>query len=629
MKLLVVESPNKARKLWSFLKRLTTDDWQVSATCGHFVDLPRRNMGIDPKTLGASYVFTNKKAWNSLLATARQAEEVYLGTDPDREGEAIAWFALVMLQGSGVSVPIFRARFQAITPSIVLEAIKSHDSVDLSLVESQVARRSLDRLVGYSLSRPLCRSLGSGRLSVGRVQSYALHLVATRTREIEDFKSVEHWRCLAGLKAKVGLAGPWYEEEAFVTDHHAAIDADNKGERFGLALTQGENPLSRNPAPPFTTAAMLQTACHVLRVDSGKVMSAAQSLFENGLITYHRTDSVSITPGAAKELHQLAQKFGVARPSMVVIPLKGAHEGIRPTHPSEHTPSNVQSRGLPKKLYGLIWARAVAFQCIPLEVLTQKLSLVDSEGTYPELVTHGGKVTEVGWAKIAKVCSLPYPAYTDLSAYTTSTVASTSIDHGWTPPLRHYSQTTLIGDLERNGVGRPSTYASIIGVLLARKYVRAAGNVLVATTRGCMVNHQLTRCLPDLVSAEFTATMEGDLDRIADDSLVCAHTIVGRYHAWVAEASDAFTKPTPPVCPECKEPLSLIVPFKGTEPFAKCDPCNIFYSIKTGRNRILRFKAKQVPHTSCKSCKKPLTHTSGKYGKYFLCKGCGSTQTVA
>jgi DNA topoisomerase-1 len=534
MKLVIVESPAKARKIAGFLG----DGWTVEACRGHVRDLPETELGVSiEQGFRPQYVVLPGKGnlVKRLVKTIRAADEVYLAPDPDREGEAIAWH-LLALTGDLKGKPVFRAAFNAITESAVKVALAEPRPLDEALVEAQQSRRIVDRLVGYLVSPVACKAL-DGRLSAGRVQSVALRLVVEREREIEGFTVETYWTVRAVLEAD----GRRFD--ARLNRLKAAdvkFNAREQAEKLVGLLNDvsfwvgqaGQTLKLRNPLPPFTTSSLQQAAAKGLGLSPEQTMQLAQTLYEQGLITYHRTDGVSVTPEAQAAARDIIQRdYGEAYlpPTSPTYQTKAAtaqeaHEAIRPTDVAR-LPQDDEGDGA--KLYALIWRRFMASQMNPARY-TLSAALIHAgkspERPFPLLFKAQGR--EFIFDGFLRVYQEPGDVdETDETNETAHvpvlqkgqalTLLELPIDEAQTRPPSRFSEAALVQALEKHGVGRPSTYASMVKVIKDKHYVTLKNKRMVPTETGANLCNFVVERFPQVFDVGYTARLESALDRVA------------------------------------------------------------------------------------------------------------------
>ena len=597
-RLVIVESPAKARTVGRFLGR----DYEVKASIGHIRDLLRSRLSVDVEhDFEPTYRVPNekRKVVKELKAATDRAAEVYLATDPDREGEAIAWH---LMAAAGIDESqAHRVVFHEITKPAIEDAFSHPRDISMPLVNAQQARRILDRLVGYSIT-PLLWEKVKGGLSAGRVQSVALRLVVEREREIEAFVSVEYWTIEADLAKHDGSMS--VEERTFRAKLHRirGQEVDLKDEADSLGIVEElersiyvvdevrKRERRRRPQPPFITSTLQRQASNRLRFTTRRTMRVAQQLYEGidlgegervGLITYMRTDSTSVAQSAQQEARDYVRRthgedYLPAKPPQYKTKAKGAqeaHEAIRPTS-VWRTPAQVKpylSRDQ-FRLYGLIWRRFVASQMAPAVLDTIAIDLLAgpprSEKPYLFRVT-GSTIKFAGWL----VLFMEGEEMSEEESILPPLVEGEEVDliqlipeqHFTQPPPR-YSEATLIRALEENGIGRPSTYAPIVRTIQSRGYVERADNRLRPTDLGVVVCDLLVEHFPGIMDLGFTAEMESNLDHIAAGEQEWAPVLrefwgpfserLARAKANMAEVQ-VSDQPTGEMCPECGGALLL------------------------------------------------------------------------
>jgi DNA topoisomerase-1 len=596
-KLVIVESPAKARTVGRFLGK----GYTVKASVGHVRDLLKSQLSVDVEhDFAPKYRVPNEKrpVVKEIKALAKNAEEVFLATDPDREGEAIAWH---LLESAEIDPQITkRVVFHEITEPAVAEAFSHPRDIDMSLVDAQQARRVLDRLVGYNLSPLLWRKVRS-RLSAGRVQSVALRLVVERESEIQDFIPVEYWTIAAELLpeggkdlftarlSKIDGEEPDLTGEALVKP----ILADMQIAAYAIArIKQGER--RRNPAAPYTTSTLQQEASRRLGYTARRTMALAQQLYEGidvgeggtiGLITYMRTDSTNVSELAQAEARQfIGERYGAVfvpkEPPQYKTRARGAqeaHEAVRPTSVLRQPAAIKDFLSRDQfRLYQLIWMRFVASQMAPAVFDTLSVEVTGKTASHEYLLrASGSTVRFAGFLVVYEEArqedekpeddeDVRIP--TGLSEGQKQTLKRLLPEQHFTQPPPRFSEATLVRTLEENGIGRPSTYAPILSTLQARGYVLRESKRLIPTETGTLVNDLITEHFPDIVDVGFTARMEEDLDRIAAGEQPWINTIREFYAPFsqkVAQADKAIpemkTGPEPigRACPECGHDLVI------------------------------------------------------------------------
>ena len=600
-KMVIVESPAKARTVGRFLGKRYT----VRASVGHVRDLPSNRMGVDIEDdFRPHYIVPAKRkdVVRELRGDVKNSSEIYLATDPDREGEAISWHLLQALKSAIGRRPVKRVEFHEITGDAIGHAFAHPRKIDMQRVEAQQARRILDRIVGYTLSPLLRDKMGRRGLSAGRVQSVAVRLVVEREREIEAFVPVEYWSIEAELakqeKARRSFIARLHRIRGEGLELHSEADvqvvvADLEKSIYTVAKVK-EGKRRRRPSPPFITSTMQQEASRRLRFTARRTMRYAQQLYEGidlgdgpvGLITYMRTDSTNVAEQAQAEAREFikekyGEKFMPAKPPKYKTKAKGAqeaHEAIRPTSVFR-TPESLKPY-LDRnqyRLYQLIWRRFVASQMSPavydtisVEILAglpeveEKPYLFRASGSslrfkgflavYEEAKDEDEKAEKE--RKREEIPPLTVDEVLDLLQLLPE-------QHFTQPPPR-YSEATLIRALEEYGIGRPSTYAPIMSIIQQRGYVQRRDGRLYPTEVGIVVNDLLVEYFPDHIDVGFTAQMEEDLDLIASGKrkwVPVLHDFYDPFSATLDQARDKMptiqmgNEPTGEMCPECGHPL--------------------------------------------------------------------------
>jgi DNA topoisomerase-1 len=531
MNLMIVESPNKIKKI----KAILGSGWDVAASVGHIRDLPVKSLGIEPKTYRLEYQILERS--ESVVAQLQQraarSEQVYLATDPDREGEAIAWHLQQVLKLRRYT----RVTFDAITESVIRAALKAPRQLNTNLVHAQEARRGADRLVGYQVSPALSRQTGIARLSAGRVQSVALRLVVDRQREIEAFKETKHF----GAEA-IFDGGKWRAQwdtspflkkgEEYILDPSLAEEAAKC--RLFAVTAAATKPASKAPPPPFTTATLLQAASVTLGYKPEQTAQIAQRLFEEGLITYHRTDSKNFSAEALAEIRAYAANNNLPLPPKPRTwkskeSAQEAHEAVRPTHLEQR---NAGADDDQKKLYDLIWTRAVASQLADAEYSVNTLTLAAQDGSRPFVFKATGRtLIKPGWRTLTAKDAAEDPDANDaedpekqsdengrvpsLARGTQIRADSARVLNKQTRPPSGYTQASLIKKLEHEGIGRPSTYPAILKNIITRNYIDDSKKILRATDLGILVIDALKGHFAFL-EYDYTRSLEQQLDDIAE-----------------------------------------------------------------------------------------------------------------
>ena len=596
-KLIIVESPAKANTIKKFLGGNT----KVVASMGHIRDLPKSKLGVDVEhDFEPEYINIRGKGdlIKSLKSDSKKAKKVYLATDPDREGEAIAWHLSKILEED--KDKITRVTFNEITKSAVQKAIKEPRNIDMDTVDAQQARRVLDRIVGYKISPLLWKKVKRG-LSAGRVQSVAVKLIVDRENEIENFIPQEYWNIYANLKdekSKKEFEARFYGKDGKKQEIKSKEQVDEilkniKNAKYIVSeIKKGEK--KRNPAPPFTTSTMQQEASRKLGFTLKKTMQVAQTLYEGGFITYMRTDSTRISEEAraAAKTHIVStygEEYYENRYYKTNKDAQDAHEGIRPTY-SDTEPDDVKN-DLTKdqyKLYKLIYNRFMASQMKPAVYDTMAVNIKANdydfkangqnlkfkgfmilyvEGTDEKEEQEEGMLPELQENQEVKLIKInPKQSFTE-------------------PPAR-YTEASLVKALEEKGIGRPSTYSPTITTILERRYIEKEQKQLVPTELGKIVNKLLTENFTDIINVEFTAKIENEFDEIA----------------------------------EGKEPWKqMIREFYG--PFEK--------ELEKVEKDLEHVElVDEVSDVQCEKCGRMMVYKYGRYGKFLACPGFPECRNV-
>jgi len=674
-KLIIVESPTKARTIGAFLGK----GYRVLSSQGHVRDLPKSDLGVDIDNGFAPKFETKRTKQVKLLReAAKGAGKVYLATDHDREGEAIAYDLYTILKRVVKDESAFsRPLFNEITKRVILEALESPAQIDLNKVEAQRARRILDRLVGYQVSPLLSRIIAGSKyegLSAGRVQSVALRFLCEREAEIASFVPEEYWEIdvrlsdsgvfVASLTKKGG--------EKFVVRSAAEAAKVEGGLRAARMTVESveEKERLRQPPPPFITSSLQQAASSVLGFSPKRTMRIAQELYEGvalsegstGLITYMRTDSVRVSDEAVAQARTLIEK-GFGKDYLSDKPRRyrnkkrsqDAHEAIRPTDPTR-SPEAVASYLSPdqRKLYTLIYNRFLATQMAP--ALYRQRKVIVTAGDYT-LEAAGSTLVFPGFLKL-----FPEPKKKDdqkipegLKSGEVLKLLGIEKTQKFTEPPRRYSEAGLVNLLEKEGVGRPSTYAAIISVIQERGYAVKERGSLRPTLLGQVVVDFLKRYFAETVEPKFTAHMEEDLDRIEEGALTRIDALREFYTPFSArlEALESLLKDggkrpfrvmSDLKCDKCGSPMELRywkgTYFLGCSNYPECRntvnlPPDLPYKYIDGKlivREALDEYAKQTVQTiPCPECGSPMELRTGRYGRYYKCTDpeCGETAPVS
>jgi len=665
MKLIIVESPTKAKTITKFLDKSYT----VKSSYGHIRDLPLKEMGIDIEhDFAPQYVIPHKVAdrVDELKKLAKKAESVILATDEDREGEAISWHLATALEldkhfkGEKIS----RIVFHEITKTAIEKALATPRELDLNLVDAQQARRILDRLVGYELSPFLWKKIRRG-LSAGRVQSMALRIIVEREKEIEKFKSENYWKINLVLKTKnTGkesefpaelvkknaekidavttlklFAGDYKTKKTILTKEKSAQEIIADLERCQYKVENiSKRETTKTPPPPFTTSTLQQSAISSLGYSSKQTMTLAQKLYEQGYITYMRTDSFNLSleslVSAQKTIQKLFGKdFALKSPCYFKNKSKGAqeaHEAIRPAYP-EKTPDDLKEKlELGQyKLYKLIWNRMIASQMESALFNSVKVDISatnKSDKNIYALSASGSTLTFEGYLKV----------YADKKSGETDTLlppmetgdalelVGVNSEGKTTAQPPRYNEATLVKVLEENGIGRPSTYAPTISTIIERKYVdKNEEKRLFPLEIGTLVSDVLVAHFPQIVDMTFTATLEKDFDEIAEGTKKWVPVIKNFYEPFHANLKaktkdvkkEEFQEKLDKNCPDCGG--DLIMKFGRFGKFIACSNYpNCRYTEKTGAEKKIE---EEFSGELCEKCGAKMAVKRGKFGVFLGC----------
>jgi DNA topoisomerase-1 len=665
--LVIVESPAKAKTIGKYLGK----DFVVKASLGHVKDLPKKNLSVDVDndfTPVYEVIEGKKKLIAELKTAAKGSDNIYLAADPDREGEAICYHLQEELKDSknGKKSPkIFRVMFNEITKNAIQKAFEKPTAVNLHLVDAQQARRVLDRLVGYKISPRLWDKVRRG-LSAGRVQTVALRLIVDREREIKAFQTREYWTIDVNLAAKkppqlsAHLAKKDNENVEIPNEAAAqAIVAAVDGVAYIVrSVTNKEK--RRNPVPPFITSTLQQEAARKLRFSVKRTMMLAQKLYEGvelgqdegavGLISYMRTDSVRVSNDALDEVRaMITDRWGAEyRPASPNV-YKGkkdaqdAHEAVRPTS-AMRTPESVEKFLAEDelKLYRLIWMRFVASQMTPA-VFDQTTIDVDAKGKdgAAYLFRATGSVPKFdGFLKVYQEGKDEKDEEDDelknkLPAVTEGEIlkfrAILPEQHFTEPPPR-FTEATLVKELEAKGVGRPSTYASILSTIQEREYVRKDGGKFTPTELGMVVTDLLLESFDDLFDVTYTARMEGALDDIEEGKLdwrVAMSEFYERFQKDLKHAERHMTdikrmeEPTDQICEKCGKPMVIKWGRHG-----KFIACTGYPECTNTREIAQEGVTEQDEAEYCDNCGRPLVLKKGRFGQFLACSGYPDCKTT-
>ncbi|MBI5286629.1 MAG: type I DNA topoisomerase [Deltaproteobacteria bacterium] len=663
--LVIVESPAKAKTINKFLGKYYT----VKASIGHIKDLPKTKLGVDIENdFEPHYVVIKGKGRvvSDLKKTAQGVERIYLATDPDREGEAIAWHIAGILDGD--KKDIYRVLFNEITEKAVLEAIKNPGRLDRNKYEAHKTRRIMDRLVGYEISPLLWKKVRRG-LSAGRVQSVAVRLICEREREIKAFIPEEYWSITAEVKGqgaevsfKAKLAKKDNKKVEIKNEEQAGrILNDLEGARFVVSNIEKKE-RRKNPSPPFITSKLQQEAVRRLGFTAKKTMLLAQQLYEGvelgkegpvGIITYMRTDSTRVSPTAIEEARDyITKRFGKEHlpPKPNLYPSKkgaqDAHEAIRPTY-LKYTPEFVKGY-LTKdlfSLYQLIWNRFIACQMNPciLDQTTVQIearpsgrpgtylfqstgSVVKFQGFTAVYIEAGGEEEEEGTA---------LPA---LNIGEILRVLGLLPQQHFTQPPPRFTEATLVKELEEKGIGRPSTYATIISTIQERDYVKKEKGYFIPTDLGLLVTDMLVKSFPHILDVRFTAHMEEELDKIEDGKLLWLETMREFYGPFKKSLGKAHVEmqdikreevPTTILCEVCARPMVIKWGRRGK--FLSCSAyptCKNTKEFTIDEKGNIQVATRETSREVCPNCGKAMIIKTGRFGRFLACSSYPECKTT-
>ncbi len=622
MKLVIVESPAKAKTIEKYLGK----GYTVKASVGHVRDLPKSNkdaVDIDGGFVPRYQIVKEKQnVIDDLQALAKKSTEVILATDPDREGEAIAWHLAESLK---LKKPK-RIVFHEITEKAVQEALAHPRSIDQDLRKAQEARRVLDRLFGYDLSGLVWKKVRYG-LSAGRVQSPALRILMEREREIRAFIPEKFWVLSADVKTKKGeqftvtcAEEPRDEKEAQRIYEAAQSDA-------WIVESVEENEQKRSPRAPFTTSTLQQVASTRLGYSPSRTMRAAQKLYEAGHITYMRTDSTNLSKDAVLEMHAVIEsEYGkdYIEPRVYKTKSKSAqeaHEAIRPTKASHFTAGSVEDQ---QKLYQLIWARAIASQMTDARVLRTKILANVTTATIPSFAANGSRVVFEGWLKADPGARGEDVELPKVSAKDPLSLVKANTEEKETQPPPRYSEAGLVKELEKRGIGRPSTYAAIIRTLETRLYVEKQGRTLIPTYTGDVVSSFIEEHFGDYISDTFTSEMEDELDEIAGGKREYAKTLKEFYTPFtkavksknkIEKITNMGPVPVEFLCPTCDS--AMMYKLSKTGRFMSCTKFPECMGARKEDGSIIE-PPKELEEP-CPKCGKTLIEREGRFGRFIAC----------
>ena len=658
--LVIVESPAKAKTITRYLGK----DFTVMASVGHLMDLPKKKLGVDiDNSFKPEYevIRGKKKTLDELKRAGKKADKVYLASDPDREGEAIAWHIAEEVKSK--STKVFRVLINEITKKAIIEAIDNPSELDQNKFDAQQARRVLDRLVGYQVSPILWDKVRRG-LSAGRVQSVAVRLVCERERAIKAFVPKEYWSItveFAKLGDRQGFSAKLIKKDGKKFEINTKKETDKvlaelkKADYVVSSVEKKER--KRNPLPPFITSKLQQDASRKLSFSAKKTMSVAQKLYEGidvggdgpvGLITYMRTDSTRVSSDALDWARSyIGKEYGEAylpaKPNFYKSKkgAQDAHEAIRPTY-AENPPKKIEKH-LTKdqfRLYELIWNRFIASQMKPA-IFDQTKVLIDA-GAYTFNAT-GSILKFAGFTAVYTVATdtedekdKQMPDLKKAEGLKSETI--TPLQHFTQPPPR-FSEATLVKELEENGIGRPSTYAATLSTIVDREYALLENRAFHATELGLVVTDLLVENFPEIFNVEFTAHMEEELDRIADGELKWTGAMKEFYGPFKESLDKAKTEmknvkteevPTDIKCEACGKLMVIKWGRKGKflacPGYPDCKNTKDFATDDAGKISVVERVEEECG--TCPNCSKPMVVKSGRFGRFLACTGYPDCKTT-
>ncbi|HSA59865.1 MAG TPA: type I DNA topoisomerase [bacterium] len=686
--LVIVESPAKAKTIEKYLGK----NYKVKASVGHVKDLPKSKLGVDVKKgFEPTYevIAAKKKVIEELRKAASAADQVYLALDPDREGEAIAWHVAEEIykgekekagekgKTKAVKKPLHRVLFNEITKKAVLEAIANPIDLNKNLYEAQQARRILDRLVGYQVSPLLWDKVRRG-LSAGRVQTVALRLICERERAIKAFNPEEYWTIEAVLEGSlppsftaklVSFEGKKFRI-ANGTESSRVLAEIKSAPHVLRSIVRKER--KRNPYPPFITSRLQQDASQKLGFSAARTMMLAQQLYEGvdvgegdpvGLITYMRTDSTRVSDEALTEVRQFIEEK-VGKDYLPEKPLvyknkksaQDAHEAIRPTSVMR-TPESVRSHLEEDlfKLYELIWKRFVACQMTP--AVFDQTTFDISAGPYGYRA-NGAQMKFAGFLSLYEAAFVAEKKEKEeeeadeaekaskllplLKEGETLKVLETRPEQHFTEPPPKFNDASLIRELEELGIGRPSTYATILSTLVDKEYVKKEQRVYSPTDLGFIVNDVLIESFPDIFNVEFTAKMETELDEVEEGKQTCTEAVKDFYKPFQAALEKAKTHmrdikrqeiATDLSCERCNSPMVIKWGRRGEflacTNYPECKYTREFERQEDGKLKLMKL---EVTGELCSTCGSQMVIKSGRFGKFLACSKypeCKTTRAIS
>jgi len=640
MKLVIVESPTKAKTLSGFLGK----EYVVKASYGHIRDLPKSQLGVDvDHGFEITYEVNDKakKVLAELKKEAKNASEIYLATDLDREGEAISWHLLELLKDKKKKDQVFkRVVFHEITKDEIQKSFNHPGELNYNLVDSQQARRVLDRLVGYKLSPLLWKKVRYG-LSAGRVQSVAVRVVVERERERRAFNPEEYWSLKAlFFKDKFDISSELSEHkgkklEITSSDQMDKIVTEIQESTEFYVDDVTKTSRKRNAYPPLKTSTLQQSSANLFGFAAKRTMSIAQKLFEKGFITYHRTDSLNLSDkfiGEARDFvkSEIGKNYLPEEPVIYKTNSKGAqeaHEAIRPTT------LEIKPKGLTDdeyKIYSLIFKRAVESQMLPIEFLQTTIKIKSSNDYL--FKTTGSIITFEGWLALTKKINISEDddeinELPDLKVGDKLKLQDLTPNQHFTQPPARFSDASLIKTLEEMQIGRPSTYAPTISTIQERGYVKKEGRYFVPDDVAFVVTDLLVKYFPEIVDYEFTANMEEKFDDIADGKTKWVPIISEFYKPFeknvvardkeLHKADFTFLGMSEEICPKCGKPLMIKLGKFGK--FLSCSGYPDCEFAKPIDGEGVDDQGNPLEYEKCEKCEGSMVLKMGRFGKFLAC----------
>jgi len=646
-KLIIVESPAKAKTIGKFLQ----NKFIIKASNGHIRDLPKRNFGVDPSDdFKAKYVVdpAKKKIIKELKLAAKEADSIYLASDHDREGEAIAWHLTEVLKKEIKDKDVHRIIFNEITKTAITEAVKNPGELDINKVNSQQARRILDRIVGYNVS-PVLWKIVTKNLSAGRVQSVALRIICEREEVISKFEPVESWNVYAILfKDKLpefkATLKKWKDKKPnFKTEVEAKVLLDTiKTDKYIIESIK-KAIRTINPGPPYITSTLQQDAARILNFSAKKTMMVAQQLYEGielsqgsvGLITYMRTDSLRVSQEAVTNSRKLiSERYGEKslNPKPRYFKNKNsaqdAHEAIRTTNCS-NTPESIKSY-LTKdqlNLYTIIWQKFIATQMLPVKMNNKELVITIGDATFS---ANGSSIENKGFLVAFPHTKVILGEKIDNGYVKDDILKSkeTSSKQSFTKPPSRYTEALLIKELESKGIGRPSTYAAITNTIRSRNYVILKAKRFHPTELGLTVNKLLVASFHEFFNVEFTAAMEDSLDKVMYGEVEW-HNLLKQYYESLnvlisevdfKEAKKSAIEETDLKCEKCGS--MMVIKWGRNGQFLACSnfpECKNIKNFTRNENGVVEILKPKTLDKKCPKCESDLILKEGKFGKFIAC----------